>query len=65
MKHIRKAYSFLDLLGDIAGLFELFVTIFGILLFSASRHSMTLSTVQELFVVKTKDTDLFKKEIGE
>ena len=59
MNHIRIAYSFMDVLGDIAGLFELFVTIFGIAFLSISKHSMTLHTIKKLFMVKTSDKQLF------
>lgn len=60
--HIRIAYSLMDVLGDIAGLFELFVTIFGIIFLSISKHSMTLNTIKKLFMVKTADKQLFNQK---
>jgi len=37
--HTRYAYSILDVVGDLGGVNDLFVFMFGIILFSFSEHS--------------------------
>ena len=56
----------MDILSDIGGVYQLFISIFGFLLFKFSKHSFTLNVLEKLFYVKTKNEDTFtyKKDLN-
>lgn len=56
----RKIYSFLDFLGEIGGVFEIIILVFGFLLLPLSRHSFILSATKEMYLAKTKEANIFK-----
>ena len=60
--NIRNTYNWMDLIGDIAGIFELIKTIFGILIFRISKISFYMSAMKKLFLVKSKK-DTFDKKV--
>jgi hypothetical protein len=57
---LRIAYSLIHLLGDIGGVHQTIVGVFGILFFSISKFSFTLSLIKKYFLIETKEKDLFK-----
>ena len=59
-KRRRKAYNFLDVLGDIAGMFELISAVLGVVLYKVSEHSFQLKALNRLFLVSTEDAELFR-----
>lgn len=59
VKHVRIIYNIMDVLGDMAGIFELATSIVGFFLLSVSQHSMTINTIKKLFLVRTHDDHLF------
>ena len=59
--NIRNTYNWMDLIGDIAGIFELIKTIFGILIFRISKISFYMSAMKKLFLVKSKKDTFDKK----
>ena len=63
MEHSRNAYSLMELLGDIAGLFELIQTISGVLIFRISKISFYISAMKKLFWVKCVDPNIFNKSM--
>jgi hypothetical protein len=48
-----------DLLGDLGGITEVIMIIFGTFLFSISEHSFYLTASQKLFYAKTSDNEVF------
>lgn len=54
-------YNFLDLLGDLGGLTEVFMVSFGFFLYPISEHSYHVQAIKRLFMARTKDDDLFLK----
>ena len=52
--NIRNTYNWMDLIGDIAGIFELIKAFFGILIFRISKISFYMSAMKKLFLVKFK-----------
>lgn len=56
--HERTVYNFLDLLGDIGGLMEIFVLIFGVFLFPLSTFSFTLKAFEKLYLIRTNQSNL-------
>ena len=61
--HRRKTYDIMNLVSDIGGVYEFFIMIIGILMFTISEHSFTLATIKKLFFVKNSKNehkDLFK-----
>ena len=61
--HVRNVYSFMELLGDIAGIWELVKSIFGILFFNISKISFYLSAMKNLFLVKYTKKNIFEKKL--
>lgn len=59
IKHVRIAYNLMDVLGDLAGVFDLAVHLVGFFILSISQHSMTISTIKKLFLVRTSDDTIF------
>ena len=56
----RVSYNLLGLIGDIGGVFELFVSVSGILFYSIAEHSFILSAMKKQFLVKTIEPEFFK-----
>ena len=51
----------MDLLGDIGGVTEIFMIIFGTLFSSWTFHTFILKALELLYVAKTKQKNLFKQ----
>ena len=60
VSYSRQAYGMLDLLGDLGGVTEVLMIVFGIILFPISEHSFYLHAARLLFLGKTEDESLFK-----
>ena len=58
--HERRVYDFLDLLGDLGGVFEIILFVIGLMVYPVSEYSFYLKALSELFLVKTMDKDLMK-----
>ena len=56
----REVYGFLDLLGDLGGITEVLMLVFGFFLFPISRHAFTLRSAKRFFLAKTNDEKLFE-----
>jgi len=50
----------MDLLGDIAGIYELLVGCMGIIFYRVSEHAFILAAIKRLFLINTEDEELFK-----
>lgn len=57
----RQVYMFLDLLGDLGGLTEIFMVTFGFFIIPIAEHSYSTQAVKRLFLAKTDDENLFLK----
>lgn len=55
----RKVYDLLDLLGDVGGIMEVVLIVFGTILYSVAEHSFHIQALKRLFKVKTSQQDLF------
>ena len=51
--HKREVYNFLDFIGDIGGVLEAIIFVFGIFLFPASEQMFTYKMAQEVFMACT------------
>lgn len=60
-KHVRQVYNILDLLGDLGGVLECFLILFGILLFPIAEFSFYLKIAKRLYFARTRDDNLFPK----
>ena len=58
--HVRIVYSFMELLGDIAGIWELVKSFIGILFFKISAISFYISAMKKLFLVKSRKRNIFE-----
>jgi hypothetical protein len=50
----------LDLLGDLGGVTEVIMIVFGLIIFPVSEHSFIIKAVKKLYMAKTKNDKLFK-----
>lgn len=57
--HERSVYGSLDLLGDLGGVTEVVMLVFGFLLFPISEHSFTLKAAKKMFKARTAELGLF------
>jgi hypothetical protein len=60
--HIRECFNIPDMIGNLGGVIEVFVIIFGIIIFPLSEHKFTLKAVQLLFFARTRDPNFFMKK---
>ena len=63
-EHERSIYTTMDLIGDLGGVHELIVIFFSIFMSSVSEHSFVSKALGILYLVRTKETDLFEKPIS-
>ena len=61
MNHERIAYNLIDVLSDIAGMFELIKAVLGVVIYKVSEHSFLLKTLNRLFLISTRYPHLFRK----
>lgn len=57
--HTRQGYGIMDLCGDLGGVLEVIVFVFGVLMYQVSKYSYELKLLEKLYVVKTNDASLF------
>jgi hypothetical protein len=58
VRHQRKVYDFLDLIGDLGGVFEICSEIFGFFILPISYHSFIIKALKKMFLIKTKEPSL-------
>ena len=59
--HGRGVYGIIDLLGDLGGQIEIYLFVFGWIMFALSERSFTLKATKNLFLARTKDKNMFNK----
>jgi hypothetical protein len=59
VKHYRLVYDFLGVLGDLGGVTEVIMLIFGFFLYPVSEHSFMLQAIKKLYLARTGDSGLF------
>tara|TARA_B110000285_G_C15055306_1_gene579251 strand:+ start:992 stop:1387 length:396 start_codon:yes stop_codon:yes gene_type:complete len=58
--HSRKEYNFIDLLGDVGGIQNILVILWGVIFYRLSYFSFLIDSFNKLFVLDEKDRlDLF------
>ena len=61
IRHSREIYSLFDILGDLGGVTEVIMLLFGFFLFPISEHSFSLQALKRLYKARTIDNSIFKK----
>ena len=59
--HTRKVYNLINFLGDLGGVIEDFIYVFGCLIFPISRYSFEVKLFEKLYLAKTKNPEIFEK----
>ena len=59
VNHKRRVYNMIDFMGDIGGLLEISMIIFGVILFPISYHSFVLRAAKRMFFARTRDGSIF------
>ena len=57
--HKRVRYGIFDLLGDLGGVLEVIMIIFGIFLYPVSEHGFVMKAANKLFFARTNRNDVF------
>ena len=57
--HQRSYYNLLNLIGDLGGVLEIFIVIFGIIFFKLSAFSLKLKFFEKLFLAFTTSNEIF------
>ena len=57
--HQRSIYGVIDLLGDLGGVTEVIMILFGFFLYPISEHSFILKVSKKMFLGRTKDEQMF------
>ena len=55
----RSYYNMLNLIGDLGGVLEIFIFLFGIIFFKISAFSLQLKLFEKLFIAYTEINDVF------
>ena len=64
LTHVRDIYNLIDLVGDLGGIQEFFISLVGIFVFPISYFSYNIKVLEELFLVDSIDPNLVEiKEI--
>lgn len=61
--HMREVYHTIDVIGDIGGIFEFTMVLFGFFMFPISNFSFVLQASRSMYFARTKDNSLFEKAI--
>ena len=61
--HFRHSFDLIDVFSDIGGILEMFVLIFGFLVYPISKYSFYIESIQKSFLVECNDKSIFKKKI--
>ena len=59
IQHSREVYGFLDLIGDLGGITELTLLIFGSVFLPISKHSFYLNVIKTLYLASTVESSIF------
>jgi len=57
--HNRKIYGVIDLLGDLGGVTEVIMIVFGVFLFPVSEFSFVMKAAKRLFLARTRENEFF------
>ena len=63
--HEREIFNLMDLIGEIGGVIEVVVLVFGVLIYPISKQSFVLKATKELFKARTSNDDLLKNKDDE
>ena len=61
MSHQRIQYSVFDALGDIGGVAEFIIAVFGVFFLPLSEFAFRISVARKLFMAKSNEGELFEK----
>jgi len=59
---MRVIFGWFGLLGKLGGITNVMMLLFGFILFPISEHAFILKAAKKLFIARTKDKNLFKKD---
>jgi hypothetical protein len=62
VEHSREVYNLLDLIGDIGGVLDVLLLLFGLLIYPISEHSFVLKAIEKLFLAHSVQENVFVKQ---
>ena len=62
VQYVREVYDILGVLGDLGGIFEITMIVFGFFLFPISEHNFFMKAAQDLYFARTKEKNIFAKK---
>ena len=60
LNHRREVYNLVDLIGELGGVVEVFILIFGFFLYPISHHSFVMKATKMMFLARTSNLNLFE-----
>ena len=61
VSHSRQIYDIIDLLGDLGGVMEVLLFVFGFIFFPFSEHNYIIRALQKLYMARTTNDKIFKR----
>ena len=62
ISHSREVYNILDLIGDLGGVLEVIIFVFGVFLFPISEFSFVMKALEKLYLARTSHSTLLKRD---
>ena len=57
-------YGLNDLLGDLGGVMNVLLAVFGIIFYPMSKHLYYVNSIKKLFLARTRELEIFQKREG-
>ena len=64
IEHERSIYTFLDLIGDLGGVQDIFILFFAFFISPFSEHFFQMKFLRKLYLVKTQRLNVFQTPVG-
>ena len=64
IEHERSIYTFLDLIGDLGGVQDIFILVCSIFISPFSEHFFQMKFLRKLYLVKTQRLNVFQTPVG-
>lgn len=61
-KHIRIVYNIFNLIGDIAGIYELLASLMGYFVCKLTYYNFVLTAIKKYFLIKSKHSHIFDEK---
>ena len=64
IEHERSIFNLFDVKGNLGGVQDILVILFGIFISPVSEHYFNLKFLRKLYIIRTKQSNIFQTPIG-